>query len=78
MAGGGAAIEFIRRALEVPLTVDGKELPVSILVAPAEPGIDLFGAGRDRMAVALGGARLEYDELIHRPPRLDRISMGPL
>jgi hypothetical protein len=78
MAGGGAAIEFIRNAIEKPLMVDGKELPVKILLAEAERGVDLFGAGRDRMAVALGGARVEYDELIHRMPKLDRISMGRL
>jgi hypothetical protein len=78
MAGGGAAIEFIRKAIEMPLTVSGKELPVRILMAEAEPGINLFGAGRDRMAVALGGARQEYDELVHRMPKVDRISMGPL
>ena len=75
---GGAAIEFIRKALAVPLTVEGKELPVTIQLTAAEPGIDLLGAGRDRMAVALGGARSAYDELIHRMPRLDRISIGPL
>ena len=78
MAGGGAAIEFIRKAIEIPLTVSGKELQVRILIAEAEPGIKLFGAGRDRMAVALGGARPEYDELIHRMPTLNRVSMGPL
>ncbi len=80
MAGGGAAIEFIRKALEKPFEVRGKCLPVLVTKADDSEDADmnLFGAGRGRMAVGLGGASTGYEQLIHEIPLLERISTGRL
>ena len=82
MAGGGASIDFIRKALKKPLTLRGdhpdKHLPVVITESQSDSELHLFGAGRERMAVALGGARVEYDSLIHQMAPVRRISRGRL
>jgi len=78
MAGGGASMAFIRNALELPFVLDGKHLAVDVVEAAVEVGLELFGADRSRMAVALGGAREEYDELIHCSVVPNSIRLGPL
>jgi len=78
MAGGGASIDFIRKAVEKPFLLDGKHLPVVITEAEPDGELNLFGAARERMAVALGGARGEYDSLIHQMTPANRISRGRL
>lgn len=78
MAGGGASIDFIRKALGKPLDIDGKYLPVELTEAESDSELELFGAGRGRMAVALGGARVEYDNLVHKKAQVTRISRGSL
>lgn len=78
MAGGGANIDFIRKAVEKPFMLDGKHLKAVITETEPDGELNLFGAGHGRMAVALGGARPEYDELIHQLPPLNRISRGCL
>lgn len=78
MAGGGANIDFIRKALEKPLVLDGKQLQVEITESQPERGLNFFGAGRGRMAVALGGAREEYDQLIHQMAPVRRFVTGRL
>jgi len=78
MAGGGASMAFIRNALERPFVLDGKHLAVDVVEAAVEVGLELFGADRSRMAVALGGAREEYDELIHCSVVPNSIRLGPL
>ena len=78
MAGGGANIDFIRKAVEKPLMLDGKQLKVVITETQPDRELNLFGAGRGRMAVALGGARPEYDQLIHQMAPMTRIVRGRL
>jgi molecular chaperone HscA len=78
MAGGGANIDFIRKVVEKPFVLDGKTLKVSINSSEIDEELDFYGAGRERMAVAMGGARSEYDLLIHQMAPQTRISRGPL
>lgn len=78
MAGGGGAIAFICSAVSRPFAVNGKTLAVEVMEAETEPGVNLFGAGRGRMAVALGGASLDYDALIHQRPRVTMVRLGPM
>ncbi len=78
MAGGGATIDFIRTAVGRPFSLDRRHLQATITETVADDELNLFGAGRERMAVALGGARSEYDDLIHKQIPLKRISRGPL
>jgi hypothetical protein len=76
MAGGGGNVSFIRSALSKPVIVGGKSIPVSI---SASEGTHLltYGASRERLAVALGGANVYYDSLIHEHEKLYRIpSLG--
>ena len=75
MAGGGAMMTFLRRQLSSPYIVKGKKVPVMVV----EPSISdskqlpLFGASIGRLAVALGGASLDYDDLVHQHPALKGI-----
>lgn len=78
MAGGGASIDFVRKALRKPLDFDGRHLPIEITEAEPDSDLQLFGADRGRMAVALGGARVEYENLIHTQAPVTRISRGSL
>lgn len=78
MAGGGASIEFVRNVVGKPFSVDRRYLPARITETDADAELDLFGAGRERMAVALGGARSQYDDLIHKQVPIRRISHGPI
>lgn len=78
MAGGGGGIAFLRKALERPLDVAGKRLPVKVGDPAQRVGVSMFGASRSRMAVSLGGASVEYDELIHEQPKLNTIKLGTI
>lgn len=78
MAGGGGSIEFVRKAIEKPMNVNGKRLQVRIADATADPRINLFGAGPGRMAVAMGGASEAYDTLVHQMKKPVRYSSGRL
>jgi len=62
MAGGGGSVQFIQRVLASPLKVRDLTIPVRVAIAEA---IDLltYGASRERLAVALGGANVHYDGL---------------
>jgi molecular chaperone HscA len=78
MAGGGGEMDFLLRALKAPVQIAGKLLPVRISVPGAKVGLDTQGASRARMAVALGGACPEYDQLIHVEPKLVVIRRGTI
>ncbi len=78
MAGGGGTIEFLRKALEKPVEIDGKRLQVKVTIPEDRVGMNTFGASRGRMAVALGGASLDYDALQHEQPPVTTIHKGPL
>lgn len=78
MAGGGGAIEFLRKAIEKPVEIDGKRLQVKVTIPEERVGISTFGASRGRMAVALGGASLDYDALQHEQPPVTTIRKGSL
>jgi hypothetical protein len=76
MAGGGGNVSFIRSALSKPVIVGGKSIPVRI---SASQGTDhlTYGASHERLAVALGGANVYYDNLRHEHEKLSRIpSLG--
>jgi hypothetical protein len=78
MAGGGATIEFLRKAIERPVEIDGKRLQVKVTNPEGRVGVNTFGASRGRMAVALGGASLDYDALQHEQPPVTTIRKGSL
>lgn len=78
MAGGGGAIDFIQRAISEPIALNGRSLPVEVTMPDGDRGLNLHGAGRGRMAVALGGASREYDTLIHEMPNPGVMRVGPM
>lgn len=78
MAGGGGSIDFLLKAVDRPLQIDGKTLQVKVIVPGDRAGINTFGASRGRMAVALGGASSDYDSLVHEQPPLTTIRRGSL
>lgn len=78
MAGGGGDIGFVKAAIDKPIPIGGRKLPVKLTIPGQRAGINTFGASRARMAVALGGASPEYDLLVHEPPPVTRIRRGSL
>lgn len=76
MAGGGGSIDFVVRAIDKPVTVDHRTIPVRLTIPGDRAGIDTFGASRGRMAVALGGAGDDYENLVHEQPKLTTIRRG--
>lgn len=76
LAGGGAQMGFLRRALAPALEVGGRTLRVRITDPQERAGAETFGAGRGRMAVALGGASVEYDHLQTLDAKIDKIRRG--
>lgn len=78
MAGGGASIDFVLKALDKPIPIGRKTLQVKLTIPGDRPGVNTFGASRGRMAVALGGASSDYDTLLHEQPTLTTIRRGPL
>jgi len=78
MAGGGSTIDFVRAAIDKPIRIDQMMLPVKVTIPEGRPGINMFGATRGRLAVALGGASDEYDALVHEQPAVTTIRRGSL
>jgi hypothetical protein len=78
MAGGGGAIEFLRKEIEKSVEIDGKRLQVKVSIPEARLGVNTFGASRARMAVALGGASPNYDTLQHEQPSMKTIRRGSI
>jgi hypothetical protein len=78
MAGGGGSIDFLRKAMGKAVEVGNMRLPVAVTTPQDKAGLLTFGASRGRMAVALGGASPDYDELQHEPPPLPTIRRGRL
>lgn len=72
MAGGGAEIQFLRETIGKPLVVSGSKFTFSFF-KPIQPKINLHGAGYERMAVGLGGAKEEYEKVVHEHAKLLRI-----
>lgn len=72
MAGGGAGIDFLREAIHKPLLIDGTVINFSFF-NPIQPKLNLHGAGYERMAVGLGGAKEEYEKVVHEHAKLVRI-----
>jgi molecular chaperone DnaK (HSP70) len=73
MAGGGAGLAFLQRALLEPLLIDGVRYEFEPMV-PTEPrGLNMHGAGHSRLAVGLGGVHEGYDDLVHEHGELSRI-----
>lgn len=66
VAGGGAGIPFIRKALSKNVKIADVSLPVKLIDDSMYE--DFPGASRGRMAVALGGARMEFDRLVRQAP----------
>lgn len=78
MAGGGGGIGFLQQAIRERIQVAGKFLEVELATPRERAGIKLHGAARGRMAVALGGASVEYDALVHEQPPVTTIRRGSL
>jgi molecular chaperone HscA len=78
MAGGGSGIDFVLSAIDAPIPIHQKLLPVKITIPGDRIGIRTFGASRGRLAVALGGASIEYEELLHEQPRVTTIRRGSI
>ena len=78
MAGGGGSIDFVLKAIDVPIPVGWRTLQVKLSIPGERAGINTFGASRGRMAVALGGASSDYDALVHEQPTVTTIRRGPL
>lgn len=78
MAGGGGGIDFVLRAIDMPIPIDRKTLQVKLTIPGDRTGINTFGASRGRMAVALGGASQYYDALVHEQPTVITIRRGAL
>jgi molecular chaperone HscA len=69
MAGGGADIKFLRESIGKPLVVSGSEFTFSFF-KPDQPKTNLHGAGHERMAVGLGAAREDYENVVHEHAKL--------
>lgn len=65
MAGGGGSVDFIVKALNKPVPIGHRTVQVKLTIPGERAGFNMFGASRSRMAVALGGASIDYDTLIH-------------
>ncbi|OYU43106.1 MAG: hypothetical protein CFE44_20225 [Burkholderiales bacterium PBB4] len=78
MAGGGGSIDFVLRAIDVPIPINQKTLQVRLTIPSERAGVNTFGASRGRMAVALGGAGHDYDALVHEQPTAITIRRGSL
>lgn len=78
MAGGGSSLPFLRAAIGKKVRLKPFYLPVEIVAADPGREVPTHGAGRERMAVALGGASPEYDALIHERLRPTMFRRGPM
>ena len=78
MAGGGGSIDFVLRAIDAPIPISQRTLQVKLTIPGERTGVNTFGASRGRMAVALGGASHEYDDLVHEQPTAITIRRGSL
>jgi hypothetical protein len=76
MAGGGGSIDFVLRAIDMPIPIDWRMLQVKLTIPAERAGT--FRASRGRMAVALGGASDDYDTLVHEHPAVTTIRRGSL
>jgi len=70
MAGGGAELGFLRRALCSDLLINSSKYEFNVVTVKRARAINLYGAGYARMAVALGGANDLYEEVIHKHSKL--------
>lgn len=71
MAGGGGSIGFLKKALGRPFVVAQQSVPVHIVEPVAgNEQLNFHGASLGRLAVALGGANLSYDNLVHEFAKL--------
>ncbi len=76
MAGGGGNVSFIKSALSKPVALGEKSIAVSISASEKTDQLT-YGASHERMAVALGGANVYYDNLRHEHEKLTGIpSLG--
>lgn len=78
MAGGGGSIDFVLKAIGKPVPVGERTVQVRLTIPGDRAGINTFGASRGRMAVALGGAGDDYENLVHEHPKLTTIRRGSL
>jgi hypothetical protein len=77
MAGGGGGIDFIIKALCKPLLINKTLMGVARCETLFDRSIIIYGAGIGRMAVALGGSNINYDNLQHEYTKIISIpSLG--
>jgi len=70
MAGGGANIEFIIKAIEADMYLNGKLISIRVIDAESNFDLDRYGASESRLAVATGGVSEDYDTLQHEYSKL--------
>ncbi len=75
MAGGGANLGFVQTELKLPFRTGTEQITVEIGVPREIRGVNYFGAGRARMAVALGGT-VEKAKWPRNPPTAIHHSLG--
>jgi hypothetical protein len=76
MAGGGGSVPFIRIALSTTINIGSKNISINFCNSEGIHHVT-YGATHERLAVALGGADNEYDNLRHEHEKLTAIpSLG--
>jgi hypothetical protein len=69
MAGGGADIHFLRKAIGQPISIYDSNFRFKFF-NPNPPKINMHGAGYERLAVGLGGALESYEKVVHEHTQL--------
>jgi molecular chaperone HscA len=73
MAGGGAEINFLRRAISKIVEINERRYEVNLTIPVPPQGLQMHGAGYMRLAVALGGVNPLYDSVIQKHEKLVRV-----
>lgn len=68
LAGGGSSIQKLKQTLIVGVHLGNQRIPIRIIPVAERPNVSTFGAGRGRLAVALGAAAPGYEHLITAVP----------
>jgi hypothetical protein len=77
MAGGGAGLKLLRKALAQPVELSGQKYHIEVVDALVPQRIQMHGAGYTRLAVGLGGVREAYDRVVHEHQKLSSMpSLG--
>jgi hypothetical protein len=73
MAGGGAGLKLLRKALGRPVELSGQKYHIEVVDAVEPRRIQMHGAGYTRLAVGLGGVKETYEQVMHEHQKLTSI-----